>query len=72
MHEEFSDIGSGFNIALYDLDIRGAGNLLGRTKWIYCGYRLRNVSKILEEAIFELQSNDIIDDDKETEYIRNV
>ena len=27
--EEFSDLGSGFNIAMRDLDIRGAGNLLG-------------------------------------------
>ena len=27
--EEFSDLGSGFNIAMQDLDIRGAGNLLG-------------------------------------------
>jgi len=27
--EEFSDLGSGFNVAMRDLDIRGAGNLLG-------------------------------------------
>jgi transcription-repair coupling factor (superfamily II helicase) len=30
--EEFSDLGSGFNIAMRDLDIRGAGNLLGLSK----------------------------------------
>ncbi len=69
--EEFSDIGSGFNIALYDLDIRGAGNLLGAEQSGFIadiGYEM--YQKILEEAIFELRSNDIIDDDKEHEYIR--
>jgi len=30
--EEFSDLGSGFNIAMQDLDIRGAGNLLGASR----------------------------------------
>ena len=35
--EEFSDLGSGFNVAMRDLDIRGSGNLLGcRAKWLYC------------------------------------
>ncbi len=69
--EEFSDIGSGFNIALYDLDIRGAGNLLGAEQSGFIadiGYEMYH--KILEEAIFELQANNAIDDDKEQEYIK--
>jgi len=69
--EEFSDIGSGFNIALYDLDIRGAGNLLGAEQSGFIadiGYEM--YQKILEEAIFEVQSNDISVDNKETKYIR--
>ena len=36
--EEFSDLGSGFNVAMRDLDIRGAGNLIRwRAKWFHFG-----------------------------------
>ena len=34
--EAFSDLGSGFNIAMQDLDIRGAGNLLVRKRAVHC------------------------------------
>jgi transcription-repair coupling factor (superfamily II helicase) len=57
--EEFSDIGSGFNIAMRDLDIRGAGNLLGAEQSGFIteiGYEM--YQKILEEAIDELRKND--------------
>lgn len=57
--EEFSDLGSGFNIALRDLDIRGAGNLLGAEQSGFIndiGFEM--YMKILEEAIFELKEND--------------
>jgi transcription-repair coupling factor (superfamily II helicase) len=57
--EEFSDIGSGFNIAMRDLDIRGAGNLLGAEQSGFIteiGYEM--YQKILEEAIDELHKND--------------
>ncbi len=53
--EEFSDLGSGFNIAMQDLDIRGAGNLLGAEQSGFImemGYE--TYQKILEEAMEEL------------------
>lgn len=53
--EEFSDLGSGFNIAMQDLDIRGAGNLLGAEQSGYIadmGYE--TYQKILSEALDEL------------------
>ena len=57
--EEFSDLGSGFNIAMRDLDIRGAGNLLGGEQSGFItdiGYE--TYQKILEEAITELKENE--------------
>ncbi|MBO5562456.1 MAG: transcription-repair coupling factor [Bacteroidales bacterium] len=53
--EEFSDLGSGFNIAIQDLDIRGAGNLLGAEQSGFItdmGYE--TYQKILSEAMEEL------------------
>ena len=53
--EEFSDLGSGFNIAMQDLDIRGAGNLLGAEQSGFItdmGYE--TYQKILSEALEEL------------------
>jgi len=57
--EEFSDLGSGFNIAMRDLDIRGAGNLLGAEQSGFIadiGYE--TYQKILSEAIQELKETD--------------
>ena len=53
--EEFSDLGSGFNIAMQDLDIRGAGNLLGAEQSGFImdmGYE--TYQKIISEAMEEL------------------
>ncbi len=53
--EEFSNLGSGFNIAMQDLDIRGAGNLLGAEQSGYItemGYE--TYQKILLEAMEEI------------------
>ncbi len=53
--EEFSDLGSGFNIAMQDLDIRGAGNLLGAEQSGFImdmGYE--TYQRILSEAMEEL------------------
>lgn len=53
--EEFSDLGSGFNIAMQDLDIRGAGNMLGAEQSGFIsdmGYE--TYQKILTEAMEEL------------------
>ena len=57
--EQFSDLGSGFQIAMRDLDIRGAGNLLGGEQsgfLIEIGFEM--YQKILEEAIRELKRSD--------------
>ncbi len=54
--EEFSDLGSGFHIALRDLDIRGAGDLLGANQSGFItevGYDMYH--KILDEAVRELK-----------------
>lgn len=54
--EQFSDLGSGFQIAMRDLDIRGAGNLLGGEQSGFMaeiGFEM--YQKILEEAIRELK-----------------
>ena len=60
--EEFSTIGSGFNIAMRDLDIRGAGNILGAEQSGFIseiGYDMYH--KILNEAIEELKESDFAD-----------
>ncbi len=60
--EEFSDLGDGFNIAMRDLDIRGAGDLLGGEQSGFItdiGYE--TYQKILEEAILELKQSDFKD-----------
>lgn len=57
--EEFSELGSGFNIAMRDMDIRGAGNLLGAEQSGFIsdiGYEVYH--KILDEAIRELKQTD--------------
>jgi transcription-repair coupling factor (superfamily II helicase) len=57
--EEFSDLGSGFNIAMRDLDIRGSGNLLGAEQSGFIaeiGFDMYH--KILDEAIQELKGDE--------------
>ena len=71
--EEFSDIGSGFQIAMRDLDIRGAGNLLGAEQSGFIseiGYEM--YQKILEEALYELHnSNPETDVHEQRQYVRD-
>jgi transcription-repair coupling factor (superfamily II helicase) len=60
---EFSDLGSGFRIAALDLEIRGAGNLLGGQQSGHIeavGYDM--YTKLLEETIRELKGEEIEDD----------
>ncbi len=74
--EQFSDLGSGFGIAMRDLDIRGAGNLLGGEQSGFIsdiGYE--TYQKILDEAISELKETEFrelyaIDEDENYEFVR--
>jgi transcription-repair coupling factor (superfamily II helicase) len=57
--EEFSDLGSGFNIAMRDLDIRGAGNLLGAEQSGFISdIGIEMYHKILDEAVQELKETE--------------
>lgn len=57
--EQFSDLGSGFNIAMKDLEIRGAGNLLGAEQSGFMAEMgFDTYQKILNEAIEELKYSD--------------
>ncbi len=59
---QFSDLGSGFNIAMRDLDIRGAGNLLGGEQSGFISeIGLDMYQKILSEAMNELKENEFKD-----------
>ncbi len=60
--ESFSDLGSGIHIAMQDLDIRGAGNLLGAEQSGFIadlGYE--TYQKILSEAVHELKTEEFAD-----------
>ncbi|MCQ2229103.1 MAG: transcription-repair coupling factor [Bacteroidales bacterium] len=60
--EEFSDLGSGFSIAMQDLDIRGTGDVLGAEQSGFIsdiGYE--TYQKILAEALVELKQNEYKD-----------
>ncbi len=57
--EEFSDLGSGFNISMQDLDIRGAGNLLGgEQSGFIADIGFETYHRILNEAILELKETE--------------
>lgn len=76
--EEHSELGSGFEIAMRDLDIRGAGNLLGAEQSGFIseiGYE--TFQRILAEAIQELKENEFRDlfkeeMEKERTYVHDV
>jgi len=76
--EEFSDLGSGFSVAMRDLDIRGAGNLLGgEQSGFIADIGFETYQKILDEAIQELKETDFKDLFKEElaqrgSYVRDV
>ena len=73
--EEFSALGSGFNIAMRDLDIRGAGNILGSEQSGFIsdiGFEMYH--KILDEAIIELKETefkDLYKEETQTEFVRD-
>jgi len=71
--EEFSELGSGFNVAMRDLDIRGSGNLLGAEQSGFIaeiGFEMYN--KILDEAVQELKEDEfgeLFADDQNRKYV---
>ncbi len=57
--EEYSDLGMGFQVSMRDLDIRGAGNLLGGEQSGFISeIGFETYQKILDEALHELREND--------------
>jgi transcription-repair coupling factor (superfamily II helicase) len=69
--KEFSDLGSGFRVAALDLEIRGAGNLLGGEQSGQIdtvGFEL--YMKLLEQTVRELKGEDIEDDVRSTVNLR--
>ena len=75
--EEFSDLGSGFNIAMRDMDIRGAGNLLGGEQSGFINeIGFDTYTKILEEAIQELKETEFkdlfLEENQSFSYVKDV
>ncbi|HRS53399.1 MAG TPA: transcription-repair coupling factor [Bacteroidales bacterium] len=72
--EEYSELGSGFNIAMRDLDIRGAGNILGAEQSGFIseiGFEM--YQKILDEAINELKETEFSElfvDEKDKSFVK--
>ncbi len=71
--EEFSDLGEGINIAMRDLDIRGAGNILGAEQSGFINdIGFETYHKILDEAIAELKDTEfqyLFDKEEEKTYV---
>ncbi|MBA3269502.1 MAG: transcription-repair coupling factor, partial [Acidobacteria bacterium] len=68
---EFSDLGSGFRVAALDLEIRGAGNLLGgEQSGQIDAVGFETYMKLLEETIRELKGEDLEDDVRATVNLR--
>ena len=77
--EQFSELGSGFNIAMKDLEIRGAGDLLGGEQSGFINeIGFETYQKIMNEAIDELKENEFKDlytdenDTVEKEYVKDL
>ena len=77
--EQFTDLGSGFNIAMKDLEIRGAGDLLGGEQSGFINeIGFETYQKILTEAIDELKENefkslyDEVEGNKEKVYVKDL
>jgi transcription-repair coupling factor (superfamily II helicase) len=77
--EQFSELGSGFNIAMKDLEIRGAGDLLGGEQSGFINeIGFETYQKIMNEAIEELKENEFKDlyaneeKEEEKEYVKDL
>ncbi|TAL71734.1 MAG: transcription-repair coupling factor, partial [Bacteroidetes bacterium] len=68
--EEFSELGSGFNIAMQDLDIRGSGNLLGgEQSGFIADVGFETYQRILNEALIELRESEFRESSSEAEKV---
>ena len=75
--EQFTELGSGFNIAMKDLEIRGAGDLLGGEQSGFINdIGFDTYQKILNEAIEELKESDFADlykdDGRPKQYVKDI
>src|SRR5690606_32585035 len=76
--EQFSELGSGFNIAMKDLEIRGAGDLLGGEQSGFINeIGFETYQKIMNEAIDELKENEFSDlyqteETSDKEYVKDI
>ena len=75
--EQFTELGSGFNIAMKDLEIRGAGDLLGGEQSGFINdIGFDTYQKILNEAIEELKETEFVDlykdDGKPKTYVKDI
>jgi transcription-repair coupling factor (superfamily II helicase) len=77
--EQFTDLGSGFNIAMKDLEIRGAGDLLGGEQSGFINeIGFETYQKILSEAIKELKENEFkelyeeVESHKEKVFVKDI
>lgn len=76
--EQFSELGSGFNIAMKDLEIRGAGDLLGGEQSGFINeIGFETYQKIMNEAIEELKENEFRElyeqeDDADKTYVKDI
>lgn len=77
--EQYSELGSGFNIAMKDLEIRGAGDLLGGEQSGFINeIGFETYQKIMNEAIEELKENEFKDlydegdEDENKEYVKDL
>ncbi|MCE5347177.1 MAG: transcription-repair coupling factor [Bacteroidales bacterium] len=69
--EEFSELGSGFNIAMQDLDIRGSGNLLGgEQSGFIADVGFETYQRILNEALSELKESEFIEPTQKEEKVQ--
>lgn len=71
--EEYTDLGSGFNLAMRDMEIRGVGNLLGRQQSGYISQMgFETYIDIIDEAVAELKENEFKELFKDEEKFRKI
>lgn len=71
--EEYSDLGSGFNLAMRDMEIRGVGNLLGKDQSGFISQiGFETFIDIIDEAVAELKENEFKDLFKDEESLKKI